>query len=53
MGPGGPVGLDFGVLPVLFDLWDIEDKAMKRDIVADLVIIEGAALNQMAENQSQ
>lgn len=52
MGPSGPIGLDYTVLPMMFDLWGIDSREERRWLMADLQIIETAALNQMAENRT-
>lgn len=51
-GPAGPIGIDMGVLPMMFDVWEVTDKDEKREILQNIAIIESAALAQMAENQA-
>lgn len=47
IGPGGPVGLRYEVLPTVFESLGLRKKH-RREVFPDLQIMEQEALNQMA-----
>lgn len=47
IGPGGPVGLRYEVLPTVFDSLNLKKKD-RREVFQDLQIMEQEALNLMA-----
>lgn len=46
MGPGGPVGLDYSVLPLFVDIEHMNGDE-RRDFFGDLQVMEFAALNEI------
>lgn len=50
VGPGGPYGLDLGVLPEIWRRLKVPP-ALRDDIFADLYVMEAAALEEMAKQR--
>lgn len=49
MGPGGPVGLDYGVLNTVMRLKKVPP-SQRQSLFADLRVMESAALDEMSKD---
>lgn len=52
MGPSGPVGLDYGVLPLALDADGLADGNL-TEILDDLQVMENAALDEIYANMKR
>lgn len=50
MGPGGPTGLDYNVLPMIWRLYRVKPKD-QRALFDDVRVMESAALGAMARGR--